>query len=642
MARKVFRGGLVQAVNIPAAGGDAEFRQLASGSADIANRLDSIFKFTLKETEKASIKEGTQFAADNPISLNDYVNANPTARKEMLQGDDFTAYGQAVRIGQINSLATDMAVNAQNRFVNLKIKARTENLSLDSFQTSLDALVNGYTAAMNDVDGEAALAVKAKLATAARTQYDSYATYLLKKHEEKTKIQAQVYAQHIMDEIPDILSGGYNRQLYDGIEEGETLEIKAITVDDQLEFKKAQTIDELMAHGAGSEFINSWSGSWDAKVIQAKKNYLYSTHVESQTDTFTEFEKRTRMFLTGKFKDNKNIGDMFNSLPENEQQAFLDELRKERADRIKDVEDAENLEKLDEKIFIDDQTEKFEYALQTGDRAAALEYIKVMQGFNVDVANQFRKDLSDSSKTRKIIPPLLKAELEDDLANGRLSIKTIRTLRDADIISIEDGIAYRKDIEARQKASRAGVDRNLRIILGLPGEGDLTRFAKNAKVTTYNENMKKITRYIIENPDYTPSQLEDYANGLVNTADLIEIQKKELENIKTKLGTDFAFTNLGSSKFEKYFKQFGGPGFQPNEGHTISESMKTSAGIEYMINELRELREMVGQEIPDSGIFFNDQLEIPTGMNKDKLQDLIAELVNLKLEQVELERIRGE
>ena len=60
-----------------------------------------------------------------------------------------------------------------------------------------------------------------------------------------------------------------------------------------------------------------------------------------------------------------------------------------------------------------------------------------------------------------------------------------------------------------------------------------------------------------------------------------------------------------------------------------------------MIRELRELREMVGQEIPDSGIFSNDQLEIPTGMNVDKLQDLIAELVNLKLEQEKLEKIRG-
>ena len=640
MARKVFRGGLVKAVNIPAAGGDTEFRQLAAGSNDIANRLDTVFRFAVKEAESVSIKEGTKFAADNPLSLNDYINANPQQRKDMLQGDDFTAFGQAIRIGQVNSLATDMAIAAQNQFVNLKIKARTEGLDLDTLQESLDALVNGYTAAMNDVDGEAALTVKSKLATSARTVYDSYATYLLKQHEEKQKVNAQVYGQQIIDEIPDILSGGFNRQLYSNIDTDEPLEIKAFTVDQQLEMKKAQTLRELRNNNAGTEYINTWSKNWDAKVIQAKKDYLYSTHIDIG-GTFKEFSQRVDMFTTGKFKDNKNIKDMYESLPEDEQLAFINTLRKERQDRVTDVKDAEEAEKIDDKKFIDDRTEKFEYALQTGDRVAALEYIKEMEQYDIDTALQFRKDLSDSSKNRQMIPSLLKAELEDDLADGRLSLQTIRTLRNANIISVDDGIAYRKEIRAAQKAKLAGVNRNLRIVLGLPGEGDLTRFAKNAKVTTYNENMKKITQFIMENPEYTPSQLEDFANSLVKTEKLIDIQKEELRIIKLKLNEEYGFSDLGSSKFEKYFKRFGGPRFEPNESHTIAKSMETSGGIEYMIRELRELREMVGQEIPDSGIFSNDQLEIPTGMNVDKLQDLIAELVNLKLEQEKLEKIRG-
>jgi hypothetical protein len=645
LARKVFRGGLVKAVNIPAAGGDTEFRQLAAGSNDIANRLDTVFRFAVKEAESVSIKEGTKFAADNPLSLNDYINANPQQRKDMLQGDDFTAFGQAIRIGQTNSLATDMAVAAQNQFVNLKIKARTEGLDLDTFQASLDTLVNGYTAAMNDVDGEAALAVKSKLATAARTQYDSYATYLLKQHEEKQKINAQVYGQHIIDEIPDILSGGFNRQLYTNIDTDEPLEIQAFTVDQQLEMKKAQTIKELMNHNAGSEYINTWSNNWDAKVIQAKKNYLYSTAIESESDTFTEFKKRTDMFLMGDFKDNKNIKDMFESLPEDEQTAFLNMLRKERQAKVEDAKDRDNLDDLDDKKFVDDQTEKFEYALQTGDRAAALEYIKIMSEFDEEVSNQFRKDLTDSSKNRQMIPPLLKAELEDDLADGRLSLQTIRTLRNADIISVEDGIAYRKEIKAAQKAKLAGVNRNLRIVLGLPGEGDLTRYSRNAAVGVYNKNMKLVTRFILENPDYTPSQLEDYANSLVKTEDKIDIQKAQIKEIRTILFNDYNFDTDGTSRlFEKYFKEFGGPGFEPNEGHSIAVSVQTSKGIAYMIEQLEELKDMAGKDIPGSGFFGTDfmvdQLGIPNDMNKDKLQDLINELVRLKNETLVLEGLR--
>jgi hypothetical protein len=336
---------------------------------------------------------------------------------------------------------------------------------------------------------------------------------------------------------------------------------------------------------------------------------------------------------------------MFESLPEDEQTAFLNMLRKERQAKVEDAKDRDNLDDLDDKKFVDDQTEKFEYALQTGDRAAALEYIKIMSEFDEEVSNQFRKDLTDSSKNRQMIPPLLKAELEDDLADGRLSLQTIRTLRNADIISVEDGTAYRKEIKAAQKAKLAGVNRNLRIVLGLPGEGDLTRYSRNAAVGVYNKNMKLVTRFILENPDYTPSQLEDYANSLVKTEDKIDIQKAQIKEIRTILFNDYNFDTDGTSRlFEKYFKEFGGPGFEPNEGHSIAVSVQTSKGIAYMIEQLEELKDMAGKDIPGSGFFGTDfmvdQLGIPNDMNKDKLQDLINELVRLKNETLVLEGLR--
>ena len=68
-------------------------------------------------------EKGKKFAAENAISLEQFLTANPTDRENLVGGNKTTTFGKAIRATHINMLAGDMAIQAQSDFMNLKIEA---------------------------------------------------------------------------------------------------------------------------------------------------------------------------------------------------------------------------------------------------------------------------------------------------------------------------------------------------------------------------------------------------------------------------------------------------------------------------------------------------------------------------------------
>ena len=92
--RKVNRGGLIRSVNIPSLQGTgAQFQVQTQMFTQLERDLDGMFNFAIKELDEDMQEEGLKFAVDNPISVADYLNANPEERANMLDGNDLTTYG---------------------------------------------------------------------------------------------------------------------------------------------------------------------------------------------------------------------------------------------------------------------------------------------------------------------------------------------------------------------------------------------------------------------------------------------------------------------------------------------------------------------------------------------------------------------
>ena len=210
--RKIYRGGLVEGVSIPNVN-TPQFQVQASGWQSLNQRLDAINTFAVKGLNVEMEEKGKKFAAENAISLEQFLIANPTDRENLVGGNKTTTFGKAIRATHINMLAGDMAIQAQSDFMNLKIEAhllqtKGTPMSLDAFKQRLNAIVDGYSDALLPLDADAAIAANAKLATTANSYYSSYSDGLIKDHTKKKNAVTVSYGNDQIDRIANMVGLG--------------------------------------------------------------------------------------------------------------------------------------------------------------------------------------------------------------------------------------------------------------------------------------------------------------------------------------------------------------------------------------------------------------------------------------------------
>ena len=140
--RKQFPGGMVKGVSIPGQS-FSNFQQASSSFNTLASKLDRMVNFAVSEGEKVAVAQGAEYAAANPISVQQYYDANPEEREKLVGGDKYTSYGKALRAAQINFLATDLAIKAEKDMVKLKTIAVGSNMDVEMYEAGLDGIVKG-------------------------------------------------------------------------------------------------------------------------------------------------------------------------------------------------------------------------------------------------------------------------------------------------------------------------------------------------------------------------------------------------------------------------------------------------------------------------------------------------------------------
>ena len=279
-ARKIYRGGLVEGVAVPTVD-FSQYKVMSSGWASLNQKIDGITNFAVKHLDVQMADEGKQYAAENPVSLEQFYKANPTDRENLLGGNKTTTFGKAIRATHISILSSDMSIKAQKDFMDLDWEAETLALkgtpmNLDLYKSRLDAIVNGYSDALLDVDAEASLVAKAKLATTANSYYTSYADTLITDYKKKTIAQAMWAGNaHINNRIKKIIALGSEVEIPGA--DGKPVKI---SIDDYLAAEKIRIAQELLNSNVSVEQLTKWSAAWDAEVVQQKKNWLFANYVD--------------------------------------------------------------------------------------------------------------------------------------------------------------------------------------------------------------------------------------------------------------------------------------------------------------------------------------------------------------------------
>jgi len=642
--RKQFPGGMVKGVSIPGQS-FSNFQQASSSFNTLASKLDRMVNFAVSEGEKVAVAQGAEYAAANPISVQQYYDANPEEREKMVGGDKYTSYGKALRAAQINFLATDLAIKAEKDMVKLKTIAVGSNMDVEMYEAGLDGIVKGYTDAMADTDAEAAISVKAKIASSANTYYTSYLDDKIKDYKSQQKLNAIEYGETKIAQISDELKAGVERSLL--LDTGEDYE--EFDIDKHFAIKKEQYLAELKKKDPGKEYIKGWIARWDAEVIQEKKNYMYSKYVNTDENLSSTIKARAiyKEVQNGNFEGNKELQKIFNSLDDEEKKDFVNQVRDWRNNLIDD----KKIEQEDDERDLTQTKSTFmkqylEYE-ENNDVAGAKKLIKDAYAIDEKLGNELKVLFNTEKEEGKFFNQETKDDLYFDYLQNKLSQQEVFDAAKEGLISRETALDLTSRLATKNSAIYTKADLELRRLLGVPEpEAINSSILKSKKYREYIRASGELIKYYNKNSmnqSLTGESLLKYAQGLVTTQKTTDIEKEEFKNNALEIiGTSPQGFNLDSSDWENYFRNF------YNKNYTSASydffDFNDKGKLDLLIKELKELKLMkpgtrykpgtvppsqleVGSGVPLVG---TDKFERPNGITDDQLDILITRLEDLK------------
>ena len=686
--RKIYRGGLVEGVSIP----NVSFPQhqvMASGWQSLNQRLDAINTFAIKGLDVEMEEKGKKFAAENPISIEQFYLANPTDRENLVGGNKTTTFGKAIRATHINILAGEMAIHAQKDFMDLRIEAHLLNtkgtpMTLDQYKNRLDAVVDGYSDALLPLDADAAIAANAKLATTANSYYSSYADTLVKDHKKKQNSTAVAYGYDHIDRIKEIVNLGAEIEIIVG---NETVKI---SLDKYLLAEKIRIRQEMIDQNLTADQIIKWSAAWDAEVIQQYKNYLFSEFVDTddnynkgvahQNLIWEEVRKGSFNVLPKKTDypegadeetmaetDKKNAAKassqsarfqaIYEMLDEDDQKEFRDKV-KIWADRsIKIEDDKEKSLQIDKKTIIEDLEVKYTTALIENNYAAAAEIVKEFEGIDNKKYMEYGIMLEEDKVEGKFNDLEVEAELYEDLYFGKLDKMVIKLAYDVGHIDQDtrNDLLHKFNISKKNGFSKA--KEYIRVQVGY---AEVTLFGDSSKQQSiaakqYTDAVGELMNWMAGNPNASHTDIYNEGVRLVdgvnlekdNKASILGMKNKILNDVATVAGKNVTGHNLSHPKFKMYFKGAWNENEDWYNGYDHNEFANTflsnSSQITTLISELEEMRDLIRihqMDLP-GGTYEVDKtklwpgttttdIPLPKGVTAANVTDIITDLNVLK------------
>jgi hypothetical protein len=585
-ARKIFPGGMIKPVNIPNIN-FSQFQVQSSAFNSLAQRLDRLTNFAVQQGEKIAIEEGKEFAASNPLNADTFYNADPEEREKLVGGDNITSYGRALKIAQINLLATDLSIKAQGDFTKLKIVAVGSDMDADMYEQGLNAIVKGYSDSLLSVDAEAAITVKAQLASKANTLYTSYLDDKIKDYNTIKSSNLQNWGQTQLDSIPDEIKAGTMRTIeIDGATQN-------VTVEEFLDLKKKEYFDKIAANPKLKKYSLTWEKEWDARVQLELKNYLYTQIVDTNEnrETMSAASKANKEVQNGTFFGNKEAQRIFNNLDSEEQKKFKAEVRTWKADVISSREKDETGSELDLKTEKELLTQEYLQAETDNDTEKVNEILAQAYKLDTALGNEFKKLFNSDLKSGLFFDPDTEVNLFFDLYNGTLSEREIMDAVSAGNIGKDTAISLRSQIVSMRKDSYAKADAELRKTIGIPEPGSITPgFIETKKYRQYVKRSAELLKFYNDNPAATPQELITFARDLEDKQEIINMNEDDFKKKSNDLTSMDGPYKMSSSEWDKYFREFYNEKHLTVQTDFLSFNDKSKIGL--LIKELEELKLM--------------------------------------------------
>ena len=611
--RKTYPGGLVRGAAIPSIS-FPQFQVVQSGMDSLNNKLNQLNNFALKKVDKEMEDAGIKYAAENPISTDQFLDANPDEKNKMLKGKKGTTYGDAIRATQLSLLTSQITMKASNDFANLKTLAYAKDMDLETFTTELNAIVNGYSDSLLEVDGEASIVANAKLATTANTYLTSYSDKLLKDYKNMKDATVLIYSNQSIELIADIVKGGAEQSINGPDNKplmGEDGKQIKLSLDDILKLRKEEKQQELIVNGISKSDLLAWSKDWDARVIREKANFLFSEYVDTPMNYKAGTNHANQIYKqvqSGNFGGYENLKKIYESLPEDKQKEFRSKVAEWKQSIIKAKEDDDKAIVLDKKETVDNYKFKYYTARADGNYDEAKKILEEVKDYDqdlyIELSEKLDADEHDGDFTKDTTEDGLGfIDLQDKLTITKdLTHKDIQEAYDFRYITKEQKIKLDADLEISKSKKFTEGEKIMRNAFGY-SEATMLNMSKKDKAAAnlYRQKSNELIAFMRSNPDATATDITNKALELTQGVETKKLKEDDIKDMKKTITSgEFQF----SSKLWKPYLQnfYTTEDDQPyNHANYRSEFLETPDGVQRLIVEMEELKEMQDGMVLEEG-----------------------------------------
>ena len=244
----------------------AGLKEQANMFNSLNQKIGSLVNYANDQVSAEMQLEGQEYAVGNPITLQQYYDANPIEIAKQIEakgGDDRTVKGRAIKATLLEVLSTNVIIEANSHIGEIYDNAVVNKLSLEELENKLNGAIDGYYQSIVGVSPEAGLKIKAQLGIKANTYHRNYATKLLNDGLVQTQSLIVQNSHAEINDIPEIIRAG-------------ELEVKGVKfdIDTQLDATKLTITNNMIANNFSESQVQTFQNTWDTAVIEGKKNFL--------------------------------------------------------------------------------------------------------------------------------------------------------------------------------------------------------------------------------------------------------------------------------------------------------------------------------------------------------------------------------
>jgi hypothetical protein len=174
----------------------ANFREAYKGSAQLNESLNQLSRWAYAEAEREAKDKGEQYGAENPVTVQQLLDGTASLAQKG------SIFGEAARKAQLDSLTTDVEIEAQNRLAGIKAKAKAGDIDAIGALAEIKDMQDGYSSALAKVDPRASNKFRGSIATAGNSILLDIQEDAAKKELSRKKIMVDTW---VNDTVPDMI-----------------------------------------------------------------------------------------------------------------------------------------------------------------------------------------------------------------------------------------------------------------------------------------------------------------------------------------------------------------------------------------------------------------------------------------------------